>query len=148
METYSKEFDEGTVRYCIVKVRENNCVDNVVIGTVITDMPDVEHDYSYELEEFMDGVIAIAEGVGNVAKAVLHRGYTLVIDDENLWSDMEAVIMTTFSAHNLLLAAEFGVETLSQLMCMGAELPEGYSRNLDYWLQAVEEYRKYLTTTV
>lgn len=151
MNTYMVELPEGTMHYCVVKVRENNCSDNVIIAKVLVRTPpyhELATEVSDEWQSFMEGVIAVATDISNVASALADNGYTLIIDPDDLMVDTEAVILTTFSAYNLLMAAEFGAETLSQLMCMDADLPENYSNNLDYWLQAIDEFRNYLTTTV
>ena len=151
MNTYMIELPEGAVHYCVVKARENNCSDNVIIAKVLVRKPpyhELTTAVSDEWQSFMEGVIAVASDVSNVASALADNGYSLIIDPDDLMVDTEAVILTTVSAYNLLMAAEFGAETLSQLMCMGADLPENYSNNLDYWLQAIDEFRNYLTTTV
>jgi uncharacterized protein (DUF2344 family) len=144
MEYFRHRLPEGTVTYYVVKARDIEEDDNVVMGAVIVSAPPLPEYPSEEWVEFMDTVLVGYIGNRSVAEALNDEGWVLMFDDDMAINDVEVIMLNKYTSTQLLLAANYGWYMLNLKYENGADLPEEAINHLSAWKEAIAEYTKWV----
>lgn len=149
MEYYTKQLPEGNVTYFVVKARDIEEPENVVLGKVLLACPPLPETPSQEWCEFMETVLVGYIGQRSVSEALNDEGFTLIIEDSTVIADdTEVIMLNKFHAHMLYKAAVYGQYNLAHKIESGVALPDHLIKDAEYWGEAINEYAQWLSISV